>query len=226
MSADARREVIEAAATSVFAERGYQGASMDEIAKRAGISPPIVYDHFESKRDLHRRLLERHFAELRGVWRENLPGDDPFERRIERSIDAWFRYVETHPYAWRMLFADTTGDPEVQAAHREVAAQSRAALLPMLAAEDGAANIAGPDLEAMDMAWEVFRAVLQGLAQWWYDHQHVPRERVVATLTPCLPMFKVDLSNQDAGWQSCVHDRGGDRWLSCSDMSSLSRATR
>ena len=181
MTADARREVIEAAATAVFAEHGYQGASMDEIARRAGISPPIVYDHFASKRELHRRLLERHFAELRGVWRENLPGDEPVPRRWERAIDAWFHYVEAHPFAWRMLFADTTGDPEVQAVHREVAAQSRAALLPMLAQEPGAENIAGADMEAMDMAWEVFRAVLQGLAQWWYEHQHVPRERVVAT---------------------------------------------
>jgi AcrR family transcriptional regulator len=181
MTAQARREVIEAAATAVFAERGYQGASMDEIARRAGISPPIVYDHFESKRDLHRRLLERHFAELRGVWRENLAGEEPLERRMERSIDAWFRYVESHPYAWRMLFADTSGDPEVQAVHREVAAQSRAALLPLMAAQEGTENIAGPDLEAMDMAWEVFRAVLQGLAHWWYAHQHVPRDRVVAT---------------------------------------------
>ena len=181
MTAEARREVIEAAATAVFAERGYQGASMDEIARRAGISTPIVYDHFESKRDLHRRLLERHFAELRGVWRENLSGDEPFERRMARSIDAWFGYVETHPYAWRMLFADTTGDPDVLAVHREVAAQSRAALLPMLEQEEGTENIAGPDREAMDMAWEVFRAVLQGLAHWWYEHKHVPRERVVTT---------------------------------------------
>jgi AcrR family transcriptional regulator len=181
MTAQARREVIEAAATALFAERGYQGASMDEIARRAGISPPIVYDHFASKQDLHRRLLEKHFAELRGVWRENLPGDDPVPKRWERSIDAWFRYVETHPYAWRMLFADTTGDPEVQSVHREVAAQSRAAILPVLADEPGSEKIAGADAEAMDMAWEVFRAVLQGLAQWWYQHQHVPRDRVVAT---------------------------------------------
>ena len=36
-------------------------------------------------------------------------------------------------------------------------------------------------LESLDMAWEVVRAVLQGLALWWYEHPHVPRERIVAT---------------------------------------------
>jgi AcrR family transcriptional regulator len=199
MTADARREVIEGAATEVFAERGYQGASIDEIARRSGVSAPIVYDHFESKQDLHRRLLERHFAELREIWRENFLGEDPPEQRLARSVDAWFRYVQTHPYAWRMLFADTTGDPEVVAVHREVAAQSRAALLPLLAAEPGTELIAGPEREAMDMAWEIFRAVLQGLALWWYEHQHVPRERVVATAMNAL-------------WLGFERVAGGETW--------------
>jgi AcrR family transcriptional regulator len=181
LSAQARREVIERVATELFAQRGYQGASIDEIARRSGVSPPVVYDHFASKQELHRRLLERHFAELRALWREHLLSDDPPERRIPRAIDAWFAYVESHPFAWRMLFRDTTGDPEVEAIHREVAAQSRALALPLLAREPGAERIAGTDAEALDMAWEVFRAVLQGLALWWYDHRHVPRDRVVAT---------------------------------------------
>ena len=182
MTAEGRREVIERAATEVFAERGYQGASIDEIARRSGVSPPIVYDHFESKRDLHKRLLERHFAELRQVWREHLLRDGPPAERIARAIDAWFAHVESHPYAWRMLFRDTTGDPEVEAIHREVAARSRAAVLPLLTRESGVENVAGSaEYEAMDMVWEVVRAVLQGLALWWYEHQHVPRAQVVAT---------------------------------------------
>jgi AcrR family transcriptional regulator len=173
--------VIELAATEVFAERGYHGASMDEIARRSGISAPVLYDHFESKKELHRALLERHYADLREVWRENLPGDEPADVRIARSIDAWFAYVESHHYAWRMLFADTTGDPEVEAVRREVAGESRAAIRPMLADEPGSENIAGADTESIDLSWEVMRAVLQGLALWWYEHQHVPREKIVQT---------------------------------------------
>ena len=52
LSAEARRELIEQAAGEVFADRGYHGASIDEIARRSGVSPPVVYDHFESKQDL------------------------------------------------------------------------------------------------------------------------------------------------------------------------------
>ena len=96
--------------------------------------------------------------------------------------------MQSHPYAWRMLFRDTTGDPSVAAIHAEVAAQSRAAILPMLAAEKGAATTAGSGEEALDMAWVVVRGVLQGLALWWYEHQHVPREQIVSTAMNALWM--------------------------------------
>src|SRR4051812_10003765 len=100
MTGDERREVIEVAATEVFAQRGYHAASMDEIARRSGVSVPVLYDHFDSKRDLHRRLLERHFADLRGVWAQHATTDDPPVRRLANTLDAWFAYVQSHPYAW------------------------------------------------------------------------------------------------------------------------------
>jgi AcrR family transcriptional regulator len=182
LTAEARREVIEHAASELFAERGYRGASIDEIARRSGVSPPVVYDHFDSKLALHRHLVDRHYAELRQVWRDNLPGPEPQEERVARSFDAWFAYIEAHPFAARMLFRDTTGDPEVEAGRREVAAESRALIRPLMGQEPGAHNIAGAaDDESLDMAWEVVRAVLQGLALWWYEHPDVSRERVVAT---------------------------------------------
>jgi AcrR family transcriptional regulator len=181
LTAQARRELIEQAASELFAERGYQGTSIDEIAKRSGITAPVLYDHFASKQELHRRLLERHFAELRLLWREQLLGAEPPEQRIPRAIDAWFAYVETHPYAWRMLFRDTTGEPEVQAIHEEVIARSRAAIMPLFLRERGIEDATETDSETLAMAWEVMRAALQGLALWWYEHQHVPRAQVVAT---------------------------------------------
>ena len=142
MSAADRREVIERAATELFAERGYHGASIDEIARRSGVSAPVVYDHFESKQALHTRLLERHRDQLLEVWREHLLASDPPEQRIPRALDAWARYVEGHPFAWMMLFRETTGEPEVQAEHRRVQAEARASLAPLLAAQPGADRIA------------------------------------------------------------------------------------
>jgi AcrR family transcriptional regulator len=176
LSAEERRAVIERAATEVFAERGYSGASIDEIARRSGVSAPVVYDHFASKLDLHRRLLERHRDELVAVWREHLLTDEPPERRIPRAIDGWARYVEEHPYAWKMLFRETTGDPEAEAVHREVLAGSRAMLAPLVTAQPG-----GAELADAEMAAELIRSGLTGLALWWQDHPEIPREQIVAT---------------------------------------------
>jgi len=182
LSAAARRDLIEASASEVFAERGYRGGSVGEIARRAGVSPPVVYDHFPSKAALFRRLLERHFAELRAVWQDNLPGPEPAAERIGRAVDAWFAYTETHPFAGRLLFREDVADPEVQAIHAEVAGASREAVLPLFAAEPGAAGLIG-DLPGagLEMVWVVLRGVLQGLAIWWADHPEIPRERVVTT---------------------------------------------
>jgi AcrR family transcriptional regulator len=182
MSAEARREVIEQAAAQVFAERGYHGASIDEIARRSGVSAPVVYDHFDSKLDLHRRLLERTRDELLAMWREQLDGDEPAAVRIPRALDAWARYVEAHPYAPRMFFHETTGDPEIQAIHDEVTAGGRAVLGAILGGEPGSENIAGAaDERSLEMAAEVIRAGLTGLAIWWSEHPDVPREQIVAT---------------------------------------------
>jgi AcrR family transcriptional regulator len=181
MTAAARREVIANAATVLFSEHGYRGASIEAIARASGVTPPVVYEHFESKRELYRDLLERHFAELREVWREHFIGVDPLELRIAKSFDAWFAYVEVHPFAGRVLFRYST-DPEIEAVHAEVAERSREAILPLFAAEPGAENLAGSVTdEGIEMVWVVLRGVLQGLAVWWSEHPEVPREQVVTT---------------------------------------------
>jgi AcrR family transcriptional regulator len=182
MSAAQRREVIERVATEVFAERGYHGASIDEIARRAGVSAPVVYDHFASKQDLFRRLLVRTRDELLAIWQEQLFSDEPADVRIPRAFAAWAEYVETHPYASRMYFREATGVPEVQAFHAELHEQARSALGAILAREPGAERIAGSgDPEALQMAAEIIRSGLTGLAIWWNEHPHVPRERIVQT---------------------------------------------
>lgn len=182
LPASERRLLISRAATELFAELGYRGTSIEEIARRSGVTPPVVYDHFPSKQALYRELLETHFADLRQVWQQHFANSEgSLRERVAGSFDAWFAYIEGHPFAGRMLFRDTSGDPEIGAIHAEVAAASRAAVLPLATAEPGLLGFAevgpGPLLE---MLWEVLRGVLQGLAIWWVDHPEVPREQVVA----------------------------------------------
>lgn len=200
LSAAERRELIEATATELFAERGYKGASIEEIARRSGVTPPVVYDHFDSKLDLYRSLLERHFAELREVWRQGMGTEGSAAARTGGSVDAWFAYVEGHPAVARMLFRQGGGDQAAEAAHAEVAAGSSAAVMALFAAEPGAENLAGAlDQEGIEMAWVVFRGILQGLAIWWVDHPEVPRERVVGTAMNAL-------------WLGFERVSGGETW--------------
>jgi AcrR family transcriptional regulator len=186
MTAPERREVIEQAAAELFAQRGYHGASIDEIARRSGVSPPVVYDHFASKLDLYTRLLERTRDELLAMWVSSLAGNDPAGVRIPRALDAWATYVQEHPFAPRQFFHETTGEPEIQAIHREVQAQATVALGAILGGEPGAEGIAGQDPVGLQMAAEVLRAGLTGLAIWWTEHPEVPRERIVATAVNAL----------------------------------------
>jgi AcrR family transcriptional regulator len=159
----------------------------------------VLYDHFDSKLDLHRRLLERTREELLEMWREELSGDEPAEQRVPRALDAWARYVEGHPFAARMYFQDPTGDPEVRKVHAEVTGPARAALGAILGEEPGGANIAGADELSLEMAAEVIRAGLTGLAIWWLDHPEVPRERIVETAI-------------NAIWVGFERVRRGERW--------------
>lgn len=180
MAAAERRELIERAATQVFAEHGYAGASIDEIARRSEVSPPVVYDHFASKLALFTRLLERTRDELLAMWVQTLAGDEPTDVRMRRAFDAWARYVEQNRFASRMYFLEATGDPPARAAHREIQAQGRAALSAILGQQPDARRIAR-DADGLEMAAETMRAGLAGLAIWWDDHPHVPRERIVET---------------------------------------------
>jgi len=175
-----RRELIEQAATRVFAEHGYAGASIDEIARCSGVSPPVVYDHFASKLALFTRLLERTRDELLAMWVRELAGEDPTQLRMERAFSAWARYVEQNRFASRMYFLEATGEPQARAAHREIQAQGRAALSAILGRQPGAQRIAR-DADGLEMAAETMRAGLAGLAIWWDEHPHVPRERIVET---------------------------------------------
>src|SRR5918997_4498093 len=121
LSADQRRERILRGATRVFAERGYQEASMAAIARAGGVTPAVIYDHFPSKAALHIELLERETAEMIGSIAAALEAaPDSLDARLRAGIDAFFRFVEEHRFAWRMIFRDAPSDPAVQKAYRRL----------------------------------------------------------------------------------------------------------
>lgn len=196
-----RRALIESTAVELIAERGYRGASIEEIARRSDVTPPVVYDHFDSKLDLYRLLLEHGYADLRAVWADSFAIEGSVAERVGGGVDRWFGYVETHPAAARMMFREGVGDPRAEAVHRDVTTRSTATVMGLFAAEPGAENLAGSlDREGLEMAWVVLRGILQGLALWWIDHADVPRERVVATAMNAL-------------WLGFERVGGGETWV-------------
>jgi AcrR family transcriptional regulator len=171
-----RRDVIEKAASALFAENGYAATRLEDIAAAAGVTKQLLYQHFPSKKALHMALLAKHRDELLTGLAQNRASPGPLAERLPQVLDRWFAYVEEHPYALAMLFRDTTGDPEVQTFYRELQASARMANVALIRAEP---ELDVPEEQIEPLA-EFARAATTGLALWWADHPHVPRVTVVA----------------------------------------------
>ncbi|MEU9498666.1 TetR/AcrR family transcriptional regulator [Streptomyces sp. NPDC048196] len=173
------RTRIEDTAARLFAERGYAGTTIGEIAAEAGLSKPMLYRHFDSKQELHLALLERHRDELAAApIQQLLHGEGDLDSRMRAMYDAWFGYVQSHPYTWRMMFRDTTGDAEVQDFHRELQRRQRETDMALL--REFAPGLPEGELEPLA---EAIRSSLYGLALWWLDQPEQPRELLVSAMT-------------------------------------------
>jgi AcrR family transcriptional regulator len=173
-----RLTLIEDAAARLFAERGYAATTVEDIVVEAGVSKPMLYRHFESKKELQIRLLEHRRDELAAAPLDSfLQGTGALDQRLPAMIDAWFAHVEDHPYSSRVLFQDATGDADVQALQRELRGRQRAADVALL--REFAPQLPESELEPLG---EIVRSSLTGLALWWLDHPEVPRSVPVAAV--------------------------------------------
>jgi len=182
MPASQRREVILAAAEEVFARHGYHGASLDDIAATAGISKALIYEHFTSKRELHASLVEAHVGEILRRLQANAQSGTTGEQRLRGGIDAFLSFVEEHRDAWRALFRDAA-DPEVADLIQRVQAQAVGVIAALIAADPDAprARAALPRHEELgiEMHAQLLSGAVQSLANWWHEHQELPRAVLV-----------------------------------------------
>jgi AcrR family transcriptional regulator len=178
--AEERRIRILDAAVEVFADRGYAGAKMSDIAAHAGVVPSVLYDHFASKRELHVTLLEQHAQQLRERSLRRLEGAS-VEELVRAGIANYFEFVEKDPFIWRVLHQDPPADADIAAVYRDIADQGTASIADLIKFGAGKAkSVNGITLD--DAAWILARATqsaTDGVARWWYEHRDVPRERVV-----------------------------------------------
>jgi len=116
MTRDQRREQLLSTALRVFSEGGYHSTSMDEIAAAAGVSKPVLYQHFPGKRDLFLALVQFTLAELSEKLERSLANAETNKARVQNVIDTHFEFVNSRPEAHRLVFsADLMSFPEVAA---------------------------------------------------------------------------------------------------------------
>jgi AcrR family transcriptional regulator len=110
-----RRQQVLAAALDVFSSVGFHGASMDEIAERAGVSKPVLYQHFPGKLDLYLALLDAGLDDLMAAARLALTGTTDNATRVRAMVNAYFTFVEEPGGAFRLVFeSDLSNEPGVR----------------------------------------------------------------------------------------------------------------
>ncbi len=113
---DERRGQLLAAASEVFVDRGYHAAGMDEIADRAGVSKPVLYQHFSSKLELYLAVLQRHVDNLVYGVRQALRTTTDNRQRLRAAVQAFFDFIEHDGQGYRLIFQnDYVTEPQVAA---------------------------------------------------------------------------------------------------------------
>jgi AcrR family transcriptional regulator len=178
------RQLVELA-EALFAERGYAGASMDELCRRAGVTKPVVYELFGSKDGLFRACVDRAIGRMAASIVEAFRSETEPEARLRAGGMAFLRFAADNRVAFDLMtmggrFADQAASVR----------KSQAELIRRLMAEIAPAGVDPDELEAMAYA---VNSAYEGVAHWMWEHPGVPIERVadwiVELLIPGLRRF-------------------------------------
>jgi AcrR family transcriptional regulator len=179
LSGERRREVILAAGLDAFAAGGYHETSLEDVAARAGISKALIYEHFASKRDLFRALLDTYVGELMERVVGTIAAAEPGEDRLREGIAAFLAYVEERREAWRMLVRNVS-DPEIAESLERLRHEVAGSITVLMAEEAPPELLPGAERDlAITMVAEQIVGAVQSLANWWDENREIPRERVL-----------------------------------------------
>lgn len=167
-----RRQQVLAAALDVFSTAGYHAASMDEIAERAGVSKPVLYQHFPGKLDLYLALLDAGIEDLMAAARSALTGTTDNATRVRDMVNAYFAFVEEPGGAFRLVFeSDLSNEPAVRQ-RVDAADLALARLSAAVIAEDTGLS----EAEALLLSSGMQGMVQMASRRWLHDGATVPRE--------------------------------------------------
>ena len=149
-----RREQLMAIARSVFVEQGYHSASMEIIAETAGVSKPLLYQHFPSKLDLYLALLDAGIDDLLAKSDASLRDITDNKLRVIATVQTYFEFVDDPKDAYRLVFeSDLTNEPQVRARlerlEREVIKRIAAVIKEDTGLSESQATLLGAGLHGM-----------------------------------------------------------------------------
>lgn len=112
LPAGERRRQLFDVALDLFAERGYRATTMDDVAEAAGVTKPLVYQHFSSKRALYLELVDSVAHEMLAAIADAAARAEGPRQQVEQGFAAYFQLVVTHESAFRLLYGRDHGDDE------------------------------------------------------------------------------------------------------------------
>jgi AcrR family transcriptional regulator len=132
LTATARREQLLDVALEVFARNGYHDTSMNDIADAAGVTKPVLYQHFDSKRELYQALLDEVGTRLLSAIVRAAGEATDGREQTERGFRAYFRWVAEDHDAFMLLYSGGTRDDEFARAVRRVTAGAASAVAQLI----------------------------------------------------------------------------------------------
>jgi AcrR family transcriptional regulator len=179
-----RRGQLVTLGEELFAERGFAKASMDELARRAGVTKPIIYELFGSKDGLFRACLEGLALRLATQIADAARAERDPEARLRAGGLAFLRFAQENRVAYELLYEGRFSEAAVTVRRRQ------AALILELMREMAPGHV---DPRELEVAANAVNSAYEGVAHWMWDHPDVPLEEIatwtVELLLPGLRRF-------------------------------------
>ncbi|WP_425306134.1 TetR/AcrR family transcriptional regulator [Actinomyces succiniciruminis] len=174
MSASERREQLIAVARALFAEKGFEATSIEEIANRAKVSKPVVYEHFGGKEGLYAVIVDRELTAISTTITQALKSSSSASVIVERAALALLTYIEESSDGFRILSATNTHSSDTYSTLlADVAIQVSGLLAKQFSTH-------GLDPRTAPLYAQMLVGIVAMPSQWWLDNPAMSKEEVAA----------------------------------------------